>query len=271
MDCQTAKEKIDLYIDGVLSPADIELLLAHVEDCPDCRRELDDMMRLHKALASLGGVEPPPGLAAAAARKARRHRGMPIAYISVGAAAVMAFVLLLTSGILPQLGNTTQQLMPESYMMAAPADGADSGTRSEEAAAGAAEEPAAVPKQAPDNGTLQDELMFSAAADASPAESAAPEAGELPQEEQMFVMTAPAPACIVYVVADDRQTDIRAQLETIITKFDIEPTFVSNDALDTISFVLPEAALEEVTALAEDFAPEGEITVDALIEFRFVK
>ena len=271
MDCQAAREKIDLYIDGVLSPADMELLLAHVEFCPDCRRELDDMLRLHKALASLGEVDPPAGLAAAAVRKARRRRGMPIAYISVGMAAVMAFILVLTSGILPQLGNTTEQLMPESYMMAAPAEGADNGTRSEEAAAGAAEAPAAVPKQAPASEPPQDDLMFSAAADTAPVESAAPETGELPQEDQMFAMTAPAPACIVYVAADDRQTDIRAGLESIIAEHDIEPTFLSNDALDTISFVLPEAALEEITALVGGLAPEGVITVDALIEFRFAK
>jgi predicted anti-sigma-YlaC factor YlaD len=270
MDCQTAREKIDLYIDGVLNPADIELLLAHVEFCPDCRSELDDMLRLHKALASLGEVEPPAGLAAAAARKARRRRGMPFAYISVGVAAAMAFILVLTSGILPQLSNSSEKMMPESYMMVAPADGADNGTQSERAAGGAAEAPAAA-EQAEANSASRDDIMFSAAADAAPEETAAPETGELMQGEQMVEMAAPVPSCIVYVTTDNRQTEIRAELESIITEHDIEPTFLSDDALDTISFIVPEAAIGEVTALVEGLEIEGEIAADTLIEFRFAK
>ena len=110
MNCQTVKGKIDLYIDGVLSSADTEPFLAHVESCQDCKRELEDMLRLHKALRSLGDVEPPSGLAEAAARKARKRRGMPIAYISVGVAAALAFTLLLTNVISPR--NKTAPILP---------------------------------------------------------------------------------------------------------------------------------------------------------------
>ena len=57
MDCQAVRGKINLYIDGVLSPADSEPFLVHVESCQDCRKELDDIMRIHRALCSLGDVD----------------------------------------------------------------------------------------------------------------------------------------------------------------------------------------------------------------------
>jgi hypothetical protein len=271
MDCQAVRGKINLYIDGVLSSADSEPFLVHVGSCQDCKRELDNMMRLHRALRSLGDVEPPLGLADAAARKARKRRGMPIAYISVGVAAALAFALVLTNVVLPRYNYSTDQAVPESYMMAAPADEWQSISGTGEAAEGAVEAPAPAPRQAADAETDRSDALFSDTPEA-PAEDEAPESGELLQEDQMFIMTAPAPSCIVTVAADDeRQTGVRAALESIIAEYGIEAIFLSDDVMDTISFVLPEAALEDITVLTADFIPEDEITVNALIEFRFIK
>lgn len=38
--------KIQAYLDGELAPADRERVLAHLEDCAACRREVDDLNRL---------------------------------------------------------------------------------------------------------------------------------------------------------------------------------------------------------------------------------
>jgi hypothetical protein len=270
MDCQAVKGKIDYYIDGVLSSADIEPFLVHVESCHGCKKELSDMLCLHKALRSLGDVEPPLGLAAAAARKARKRRIMPIAYISVGVAAALALALSLTNVVLPRYNNGTDYAVPESYMMAAPADEGHYAAE-QEAAAGAAEAPAPAAKQAPDAEIARDERGHSDIAEA-PAESAASDSGDLMQEDQVFIMTAPAPSCIITVAAqDERQMSVRAALEAIIAEHGIVATYISDDAMDAISFVIPEAALEHIVALVEDFISEGEITVNALIEFRFAK
>ena len=114
MDCQAVRGKIDLYIDGVLSPADSEPFLVHVESCQDCRKELEDIMRLHRALRSLGDVEPPFGLAAAAARKARRR--VASSYFR-GRGAALTFALVLTNVLSRDIRDITECRpgAPESF------------------------------------------------------------------------------------------------------------------------------------------------------------
>ena len=272
MDCQAVRGKIDLYIDGVLSPADSEPFLVHMESCQDCRKELEDIMRLHRALRSLGDVEPPCGLAAAAARKARRRRGMPFAYISVGVAAALAFALVLTNVVFPRYtryNRSADLAAPESFMMAAPAEEYSLSGAEGEAPAAAEEAPAA--GKGADMMATRNGVFTSDAAEYT-AEAAEPELGELLPKDQAYIMTAPAPSRIVTVAADDdRQTDIRSALEYIISEHGVEAFFFSDDAMDAISFVIPEAALGDIVELTADFMPEGEITADEVIEFRFLK
>jgi len=275
MDCQAVRRKIDLYIDGVLSPADSEPFLAHVESCQDCRKELQEMMRLQRALRSLGDLEPPFGLAAAAARKARRRRGMPFAYISVGVAAALAFALVLTNVILPRYARynrSADQAAPESYMMAAPAEERHSfSDAAGEVSAATEEAPAPVAGNGPEMMATQDGAFTSYAAE-YPAEAEEPESDELLQKDQAHIMTAPEPSHIVTVAADDdRQKDIRARLEFIIAEHDIEAFFFSDCTADVISFAVPEAALEDIAALKAELMPEEEIAIGEVIEFRFMK
>ncbi len=272
MDCQAVRGKIGLYIDGVLSPADSEPFLAHVESCQDCRKELEVMMRLHRALRSLGDLEPPSGLAAAAARKARRRRGMPFAYISVGVAAALAFALVLTNVVLPRHNRSAEQAAPESYMMAAPAEEYHSFSDVEgEVPAATEAAPAPATRSGPYMVATQDNVLTSDAAE-YPAEAAEPEAGEPLPKDRAYIMTAPVPSHIVTVAADDqRQTGIRAALEFIIAEHDIEPFFFSDDTMDAISFVIPETALGDIAELSADFMPGEEIAAGEVIEFRFMK
>jgi len=272
MDCQAVRGKIDLYIDGVLNPADAEPFLGHVESCQHCKKQLEDMMRLHRALRSLGDVEPPLGLAAAAARKARRRRSIPFAYISVGVAAALAFALVLTSVISPRANKSTDPAVPERYMMAAPSEEYIAFDAAGEAPAATEAVPAPAARAEPDMVATQNDGMPSDAA-GYPAEAAEPESGELLQQKNpAHIMTAPAPSYIVAIPAvDERQANIRAALQFIIDEHGIEAFFFSDDAMDSISFVIPEAAVESISALAEDFIPDGEIASGEMIEFRFIK
>jgi hypothetical protein len=270
MNCQTAKENINLYIDGMISSPNLEELMAHIESCQDCKRELDDMVRLKKALAFWGDVQPPSGLAAESARKARKRHGVPIAYISAGVAAVLALAVILTTGILP-LSNGDAQASPESVMIAAPQEAARGIDDSVNEAPAASEAPmedsatkqAPLEEMAPTDGISPQMSSFDSAE-----ESAA--TADTGTEQGYTVMEAPEPDCIVYVPAD-RQTDIKASLDAIIAEYSIEVTYLNDEAMDTYSFILPEAAGEEVATLAADLKPEGDIIVNQLIEFRFIK
>jgi|GEM_PF-1477200 len=272
MDCQTVKEKINLYIDGMLSSAESLQLVMHAESCPECKKELDDKLRLKKALSALGELEPPEGLAAGAVRRARKRRGVPIAYISVGVAAALALVVILTTGVLPQKANDAERISTESMMMAAPAEDAQSGTGSAFGGTSATEAPMSVEDQAPKLASVPEPASqepASPSVESSMSAESTAEAGDMMQEN-MVAMGAPEPDCIVYVSAD-RETDVKAALESIIAEHNIKASFLSDDAMDTYSFVLPEDALEELTALTADLEPEGEVAADKLIEFRFIK
>jgi hypothetical protein len=221
----------------------------------------------------LGDVEPPFGLAAAAARKARRRRGMPFAYISVGVAAALAFALVLTNVVIPRYtryNRSADLAAPESFMMAAPAEEYNLSGAEGEAPAAAEEAPAA--GKGADMMATRNGVLTSDAAE-YPAEAAEPESGELLQKDRAYIMMAtPAPSRIVTVAADDdRQMDIRSALEFIIAEHGVEAFFFSDDAMDAISFVIPEAALGDIVELTADFMPEGEITAGEVIEFRFLK
>ena len=131
MDCQTAKEYIDLYADGMLDDAAVERLKAHLQSCECCREELEKTTRLKHALAGLDTLQPPQGLAKSAIRKARRTRPI-FAYATAAVAAVAALVFVFASGILTNERSLSQKaaenqaaysMAPE--MMAAPDANAD--------------------------------------------------------------------------------------------------------------------------------------------------
>ncbi len=108
MDCRIAQENIDLFVDGLLSEQDRQLLLDHAASCAACQKAIDDAVRLKKALASLPEMEPPKGLAMSAIKKAKNKKPLFV-YISAATAAVaavIALVVVLTPGI--GLNNSTR-------------------------------------------------------------------------------------------------------------------------------------------------------------------
>lgn len=98
MDCEQLRAKLDAYMDGELTPAELTALEAHTETCADCARELKAASLMREALAALGDeVNVPLPLQASwrravreeAARNARRAKGRRLLRIAYGAAAAL--------------------------------------------------------------------------------------------------------------------------------------------------------------------------------------
>jgi hypothetical protein len=256
MDCRAIKENIDLYVDGYLPPAQLRDFEAHAVACDACRKDIDNTLRLKSALAALGELEAPEGLARSAVRKARMRRIPPYAYMTAAAAAVVALAVVLTSGILPNQSfdgskQSEKVMTAESFL------------------AGAGEESAAM-DMAP--------AAIEEPAEAAPAEEPFVEMEEAPQDEQMaavtrmeedmVLMSAPEQLCVVNV-PNDHRADVHAILETIVVDYQIEFVSESIEGLEVISFVLPEDALEAIIALTADLPLDGEPTAGQVIEFVF--
>lgn len=61
MDCAKCKELLNAYLDGELEGTLFAELERHIERCPDCRAELDRIMKMRELLDELRGVEVPEG------------------------------------------------------------------------------------------------------------------------------------------------------------------------------------------------------------------
>ena len=87
-------EQLSAYLDGELVTEEIPVVSAHLDGCPDCRRELGDLDRSRTAVRALPGVEPPVFLAPRIEEK-RSRRGLRTAVaLAAGAAAVsLAFAV----------------------------------------------------------------------------------------------------------------------------------------------------------------------------------
>ena len=62
IDCERALEKIEVYVDGELEPAEAEMLRAHLGDCPPCGDRAEFQRRLKALLAAKCASETPVSL-----------------------------------------------------------------------------------------------------------------------------------------------------------------------------------------------------------------
>lgn len=62
MSCNEARDLLPTFVGGECAGEDADAVEAHVALCGPCARELDQFREARSALASLRGVEPPPGL-----------------------------------------------------------------------------------------------------------------------------------------------------------------------------------------------------------------
>jgi hypothetical protein len=124
--CNTCRELLGGYVLGALDPAEAHEVRRHMETCPECAREHDDLAPLPAALDAVGnpdvGLERPPaaleeavldrfarekGPAASRARRARRRRPrlrrvfarpLPAALGGVAIGAIAASAVLALTG-----------------------------------------------------------------------------------------------------------------------------------------------------------------------------
>lgn len=62
MECSGVREKLSLYIDGMLDEQSLEMVEAHLAGCEECRNELAALREIIQAAGNIETVEPPKGL-----------------------------------------------------------------------------------------------------------------------------------------------------------------------------------------------------------------
>jgi anti-sigma factor RsiW len=108
MTCEQARDRLPLALTGDLAPDEAELLSAHLEECPECRRKRAALEAVRRALDDVPSPEVSvdvPGIYAAAGE--RRERALRVwrrvAYAGMAVAAGLLFFLL--SRIDFEIGN----------------------------------------------------------------------------------------------------------------------------------------------------------------------
>ena len=61
--CEDCAALLDLYVDGELSPEDMDRVRAHLETCPGCRAYVDDALAIRAAFPDVEDTEVPAGFA----------------------------------------------------------------------------------------------------------------------------------------------------------------------------------------------------------------
>ena len=61
--CENYAALLDLYVDGELSPEDMDRVRAHLETCPGCRAYVDDALAIRAAFPDVEDTEVPAGFA----------------------------------------------------------------------------------------------------------------------------------------------------------------------------------------------------------------
>jgi hypothetical protein len=253
MDCKTAEEYINLYIDKMLGENEAKELFSHAASCRKCERELENALKLKDAMADMGELEPPAGLAAGAIKKAKKRRYPAFIYVSSGIAAAVALVLIFSSGLFNNAG--TQKSLDtdmERNVAAAPAP---------VAAASAAEE-------------MAPQLAYSAAGAEDAAASAAPESGN----EMLMTKEAADSIIFTYNVPAKISERFKPLLLDFISKNNIQQDDMASARINSedneiISFNISAENLNGLIKLVNDagIEHEGDPQPGSHVEFTFLK
>ena len=179
MKCDRIREAMDGYLDGSLTPLEMEAVEAHVEQCEECRDELARRRELFIQLAQLDkGVKAPDGLLENAMARIHRQRS-PRRKAGWWIAGSLAAALCVTAGLtgLMSGGAGAKSAAPQAPMAYEHASGvamdtaADMKTEDAYDIAAAAEEmedwaveaPAEAPEPMPDTGAVETMTQKSAA------------------------------------------------------------------------------------------------------------
>jgi len=108
MKCKDMRELLSAHADGELSADELELVEAHLAQCDECKRVLEDYRNISKQISSLRAMPIETDIVAKTMAKATRaRRWQPTAWQMVGASVVLiAFIVGLIVSI-PLMGGKT--------------------------------------------------------------------------------------------------------------------------------------------------------------------
>ena len=155
--CENYAALLDLYVDGELSPEDMDRVRAHLETCSGCRAYVDDALAIRAAFPDVEDTEVPTGFAEsvmsavqaaaqerpAAPQAKKRHWGR----VLLPLAACCAIVILLH-------GVTGSKNSPVEFATAS-SSATDTATTESESIAETEEAAAEAPAEAPANGAAE--------------------------------------------------------------------------------------------------------------------
>ena len=61
MKCSQIKQRISQYVDDELAPDELKLFTSHIQECPACKEELEEIQSVHRMFASVERFEAPYG------------------------------------------------------------------------------------------------------------------------------------------------------------------------------------------------------------------
>lgn len=61
--CEEYAALLDLYVDGELSPEEMAAVQEHLDQCPDCRRYVDEILEIRAAFPDVEETPVPEGFA----------------------------------------------------------------------------------------------------------------------------------------------------------------------------------------------------------------
>ncbi|MDD5017137.1 MAG: zf-HC2 domain-containing protein [Eubacteriales bacterium] len=251
MDCQTAKENIQLYLDDMLDNAEKERLFLHVQTCARCRKELEDAAAIKKALSGLGEVQPPEGLALGAIKKAKKREFPVFVYASAGVAAAVVLGVILTSGFLSAGRNADTNSAFEAT--------------EEQAIAFSAEDESVKAE----SDTEEEACMDEAASD-DVALGMAEESVEESAESGDSLQSGSYAACR-FTVPPEQSDGFRKTLDSFIEDNGIAAEYIETEDTSVVSFVIDDAVLSEFETIVADMPYEGELYTGCIVEFTFIK
>ena len=125
MKCEEYIILINMAIDGELSPKDEQKLKEHLDSCPDCRREYEELKALVGCMGKMG-EEVPPSLHSSIMEKIQNEKQVRIPFYKTKAFgyAVAACIAVVAAGaFLPNAGNMfAPKMTSDSASMATGAD-----------------------------------------------------------------------------------------------------------------------------------------------------
>lgn len=255
MDCKTAKEYMNMYVDNMLDEAEKDQLLLHVQSCAQCKKDYDHSIRLKEVLSGLGNVDPPEGLAQSAIKKARKKKVPAFAYISAGVAAAVALVIILSSNFTGAPMRMLKQTQDEDAGYTEAQELTKAARTDESEMLGMAEEEAMMADEPADMSSR------------SETEEAAPESAMDDSAE----FADAADICFISVPAD--RIDFQQAVDRFLADEEISVEYYDAQNGTIVEFTLQEHDFEafESLILEMDVAHDGVLYPDCVVQITFIE